>query len=89
MATVAVVALKPEAATLALRAAERVEAGTLAKASDAETMAVASGAACSSEMSAVTCTLAATTRIWTSQIGLMHSTEPRTHASISPRHASS
>ena len=51
------VALKPEAATLALRAAESVEAGMLAKACDAETMAVASGASCRSETSAVTCTL--------------------------------
>ena len=56
MVTVVVGALKPEAATLALRAAERVEAGTLAKASDAETMAVASGASCGSDTSAVTCT---------------------------------
>ena len=49
------VALKPEAATVALRAAESVEAGKSAKASDAETMAVALGASCSSEISAVTC----------------------------------
>ena len=50
-----VVALNPEAATVALRAAESVEAGKSTKASDALTMAVASGASCSSEISAVTC----------------------------------